>query len=116
MKYLFVAFALLLTTGAGAQSNKINLSVPDSTKPVQTVEVACGLCKFGMQANECTLAVRIKGKSYFVDGTSLDDWGDAHDKHGFCMRVRKAEVQGTLVKNRFVVTYFKLLPPSGRMD
>jgi hypothetical protein len=27
---------------------------------------------------DCELAVRIDGKPYFVDGTSLDSHGDAH--------------------------------------
>jgi hypothetical protein len=63
-----------------------------------------------MEGNDCDLALRIKGKSYFVDGTKIDDHGDAHAKNGFCQKVRKAEVQGRIVKNRFVVTSFKLLP------
>jgi hypothetical protein len=62
-----------------------------------------------MAGKGCNLAVRIKGKSYFVDGTSIDEHGDAHADDGFCKAIRKAEVQGKVVKNRFVATYFKLL-------
>lgn len=79
------------------------------TSKVQTVEASCGQCQFGMEGKSCDLAVRIDGKSYFVEGTSIDAHGDAHAKDGFCASIRKAEVIGTL-KNKFVVTYFKLLP------
>jgi hypothetical protein len=77
----------------------------------QVVDVSCGQCQFGMNAKKgCDLAVRIDGKSSFVDGTKLDDHGDAHAEDGFCSAVRQAEVIGEIRNNRFVVTYFKLLP------
>jgi len=57
----------------------------------------------------CNLAIRINGKAYFVDGTKIDDHGDAHDDDGFCNTIRQAKVQGAIVDNRFKVTYFKLL-------
>jgi hypothetical protein len=37
-----------------------------------------------MEGHGCELAVRIDGKPYFVDGTSLDSHGDAHANDGFC--------------------------------
>ena len=52
----------------------------------------------------------IDGKAYFVDGTKIDDHGDAHAEDGFCEAIRKAEVQGKVVDGRFKATYFKLLP------
>lgn len=94
-------------SSADAQSK---LSVPDTTKKIQTVEASCGECQFKMEGKGCHLAVRINGKNYFVDGTSIDDHGDAHGKEGFCEAVRKADVQGEIVNNRFKATYFKLLP------
>ena len=63
-----------------------------------------------MKENGCDLAVRIEGKSYFVKGTSIDSHGDAHAKDGFCSCIRKAEVVGEIKDNRFIVTYFKLMP------
>lgn len=96
-----------LFTAAGAQSK---ISVPDNTKKKDTVEASCGQCQFKMDGKGCNLAVRISGKSYFVDGTSIDDHGDAHGHDGFCEAIRKAEVQGEVVNNRYKVTYFKLLP------
>lgn len=90
----------------------ISITISAQEKPkVQIVEASCGQCQFGMKGKKgCDLAVRIDGKSYFVDGTKLDDHGDAHAEDGFCSAVRKAEVVGEVKDNKFVVSYFKLLP------
>lgn len=104
-------FSLLLTIffiQASYAQNK-PVSIPDSTKKIEVVDASCGLCKFGMDIKDCSLAVRVNGKPYLVDGTGIDDHGDAHEKEGFCNAIRKAEVQGEIVNNRFKVTYFKLL-------
>lgn len=73
------------------------------------VEASCGECQFGMKGKSCDLAVRIDGKSYFVDGTKIDQHGDAHAKDGFCNAIRKASVTGSIVKDRFVATSFTLI-------
>jgi len=83
---------------------------PDKTKKLLTAEVACGQCQFGLSGKTCDLAIRLNGKAYFVDGTTIDSHGDAHASDGFCNAVRKAEVQGELVNDRFKSTYMKLLP------
>ena len=75
---------------------------------IQIVEASCGQCQFGMEGKSCDLAVRIDGKSYFVEGTNIDAHGDAHANDGFCASIRKAAVIGTIKDNKFVVTYFKL--------
>lgn len=76
----------------------------------QVVEASCGECQFGMKGKGCDLAVRIDGKSYFVDGSKIDQHGDAHAKDGFCKSIRKAKVTGAISNNRFVATSFVLLP------
>lgn len=77
----------------------------------QTVEIACGECKFKMEGKGCDLAIRIDGKAYFVDGKSVDDFGDAHDeKDGFCNVIKKAEVTGELINNRFKAKEITLTP------
>jgi hypothetical protein len=81
----------------------------DNSK-IQIVEASCGQCQFGMEGKSCDLAVRIDGKSYFVEGTTIDAHGDAHANDGFCASIRKAAVIGTIKDNKFVVTYFKLQP------
>jgi hypothetical protein len=76
----------------------------------QVVEVSCGQCNFKLKTQKgCDLAIRIDGKAYFVDGSKIDDHGDAHAEDGFCNAVKKAEVKGTIVKGRFKATSFKLL-------
>lgn len=103
MKNLLYIFLLIVGNSLFAQEKK-------EPKP-QVVEVSCGQCKFGMTEKKgCDLAVRIDGKSYFVEGTKIDDHGDAHAHDGFCEAIRKAEVVGEIKGNRFVVTQFKLLP------
>ncbi|AOW09234.1 DUF6370 family protein [Flavobacterium gilvum] len=103
MKNLLSVALLLTVFFCNAQEKK------ESLKP-QTVEVACGECQFGMKGKGCNLAIRIDGKTYFVDGTKIDDHGDAHAADGFCETIRKAEVTGTIVDNRFKAITFTLLP------
>ena len=101
---------LLFTIDASAQEpeNK-TVIVPDSTKQMYQVEAACGECQFKMKGNSCDLAIRLNGVPYFVDGTRIDDHGDAHAKNGLCNAIRRAQVQGEIKEGRFVATYFKLL-------
>jgi hypothetical protein len=98
--YLVILFTATLTS---AQDKK------EEPKP-QIVEASCGQCQFGMEGHGCELAVRIDGKSYFVDGSSIDSHGDAHANDGFCTAIRKAEVVGKVIDNRFKATSFTVLP------
>jgi hypothetical protein len=104
--------SVVLALTASAQATKTDVSKPDPNKKIQIVETACGECQLGLKGKSCDLAVRIDGKSYFVDGTDIDSHGDAHAKDGFCNSVRKAEVQGEIINDRFKVTYFKLIKPT----
>ncbi len=74
------------------------------------VDAACGQCQFGLPGSSCDLAVRIDGASYFVDGTGIDDHGDAHSSEGLCNAVRPARVSGQVQEGRFVATHFEVLP------
>lgn len=104
----FILCSVIVT----AQTVKTNISVPDNSKKIQVVETSCGQCQFGLKTKKgCDLAVRVNGKAYFVEGTTIDEHGDAHAADGFCETVRKAEVQGEIVDDKFKVTYFKLLKP-----
>lgn len=97
------------TIQLSAQNSPSKTSKPDSTKKIMIVEASCGQCQFKLTGGGCDLAVRLDGKGYFVDGTKIDEHGDAHAEDGFCEAIRKAEVQGEVVNNRFVATYFKLI-------
>lgn len=101
---LLMAFSFTIIFGQDSTALKF-----DPLKKVLQVEAACGQCQFNMKGKGCTLAVRIKGKSYFVENAHIDAFGDAHDTAGFCNAIRKAKVQGKIVKGKFVATYFELL-------
>ena len=102
MKNLVLFIALLSFTFGFSQEKK-----------KQVVKAACGQCQFKMKDKKgCDLAVRIDGKSYFVEGTKINDHGDAHAEDGFCNAIKKAKVIGEVKDGKFVVSYFKLLPNS----
>ncbi len=114
--FLTIIFLSFFTTALVAQVNEMKEAQPDSTKIILVVEASCGQCRFHMAGKGCDLAVRINGKSYFVDGTAIDDHGDAHAKDGFCEAIRQAKVQGEIINNRFKATYFKLIEPEKNKD
>ena len=97
---LFTALAL----GGCATQPVVALQQPT------VVEAACGECKFGLKGDDCDLAIRLNGHSYFVDGVAADALGDAHARDGICETIRKARVTGEVKGGRFVVTSFELLP------
>ena len=74
------------------------------------VEAACGQCRLGLPGQGCDLAVRVRGRAYFVAGTGIDGHGNAHAADGFCNAIRQARVLGTIADNQFNVSYFQLLP------
>jgi hypothetical protein len=80
------------------------------------VEASCGECQFDMPGEGCNLAVRIEGKTYFVEGTHIDDHGDAHAQDGFCETIRQARVSGEIINQRFIATTFELLPEKRKED
>ena len=99
--YVFLLFPLF-TLG-----QQIEL-LPNPDIKIIEVEASCGICMFDMQGKSCELAVRFKGDSYYVERAGIDDFGDAHAEEGFCNAIRSAEIQGEVIDNRFVLTYFKL--------
>ena len=104
--YTLIALLFISTINFAQNYSKNKI---DPNKKVLFVEASCGQCQFKMPGKGCTLAVRINGKAYFVDKAHIDGFGDAHAKMGFCNAIRKAKVQGSVVDNKFVPTYFELL-------
>jgi hypothetical protein len=103
--FIFLCFLCIALT-AVAQNSGAKIVLPDANKPIQT----CGKCKLGLPGKTCDIAVRIDGKAYYADGADIDSFGDAHAHDGMCNAIRKAEVQGEPVDNRFKISYIKLLP------
>lgn len=100
MKRIIIVFVFFVAVSCAKHNEK-----------KQIVELSCGQCQFDMASQKgCDLAVRINDKAYFVDGADIDDFGDAHDKDsGFCEVIRKAEVTGEIIDNRFKASSVKLL-------
>lgn len=104
MRILLVVVVLMLSTSVFAQTKT-------EQAESQVVEAACGRCQFHMEGVKgCSLAVRVDGNTYLVSGSSIRDHGNMHAADGLCTVVRKAEVVGSLVDEKFKVTSFKLLP------
>lgn len=98
-KVLFIAFAFV--SFAVSAQEKIKDKV---------VEVSCGECQFHMKGKGCDLAIRMDDKTYYVDGTKLDQHGDAHAEDGMCNAIREAKVSGEIAGDRFKATSLELLP------
>lgn len=81
----------------------------DPQKYKGAAQVSCGQCQFGLKAKGCTLAVRINGASYFVEGKKIDDFGDAHAKDGLCNAIHEANVAGTIKNGKFYAKKITLL-------
>jgi hypothetical protein len=105
-KYITFCLALFMGLASKATTNTAYTNFSDST---QIVKTACGECIFGKQGAGCQLAIKIKGKVYFVEGTTIADHGDEHAEDGFCNTQRKAKVSGKIVGNKFIATSFELI-------
>ncbi len=107
---MILIFSFCICFAAAAQTTNKKLQIIDISKALYVVEVSCGECQFHLAGKTCDLAIRLNGKAYFIEGTTIDEHGDAHAKDGFCEAIRKAEVQGEIKGDKYKVSYFKLLP------
>ena len=100
----------LLFVGFGSFAASAQTAPKKNTVTAKVAEISCGECNFKMKGKSCDLAVRIDGKTYFVDGKKLDDFGDSHDEQtGLCNVVKKANVTGEIVNDRFKATDIKVV-------
>ena len=74
---------------------------------VINAKASCGICMFNMEGEKCELAVDIKGDKYYVLGAHIDSFGDAHSENGFCNAIKEVEIQGSILNDKFNLTYFK---------
>ena len=107
MKKLLLLLLFIPLVSFGQETFKNKLIFNPERSLIKT-EASCGICMLNMKGKECELAVKIKDSTYYVVGTGIDDHGDAHSDSGFCNAIRKADVQGKVMNNKFHVTYFKL--------
>ena len=108
--YKFLLILLFAFNGCSTKTINTESHEKKNISIHQVVEAACGQCQFGMTEKlGCDLAVRIDGKSYFVDGTNIHEHGDAHADDGFCEVIRSANVQGEIIDGRFKSDSFTLI-------
>ena len=103
---LFITFLLIIDFSTVAQ--QFSLHNPGMRVNL-IVDTSCARCQFNKADDECLLAVEINSEIYYVDGTTIDDHGDAHDSDGFCNVIRKAHVEGAIYGNKFLLEKFSLL-------
>ena len=103
-------FVLMLGSLCCAKTNQISEAQPVEASNARIVEASCGQCQFKMtEKRGCDLAVRIDGTPYFVDGSKMDDHGNAHAKDGLCNAIRRASVRGVVQDGRFKAESFELI-------
>lgn len=71
-------------------------------------EASCGQCMFDMEGHGCDLAVRIGDVYYYIEGTAIDDHGDAHADDGFCKAIKKVTISGETANEKINVSSFKI--------
>ena len=104
---LFVFFLLFVDEILIAQDS---VAETHEMKVNLIVDASCAKCQFGKESDdECLLAVEINSEIYYVEGTSIDDHGDAHSSDGFCNSIRKAHVEGIIDRDKFLLEKFSLL-------
>lgn len=100
MKKLILLFLLIFSVTAFAQK-KISDKV---------VDAGCGMCMFKQKTSKgCSMAVKMDGKVYAVEGLDKKNFGDAHAEDGYCKMVKKAKVSGEIKRGKFYATKFEYL-------
>jgi hypothetical protein len=113
-KWMALLPVVFWVTMAFAQKADTNRLVFVPSQKVLLAEASCGMCQFGLGGEDCKLAVRIKGKAYYVEGAGIDDFGDAHAQDGFCNAIRPVKLQGRVVGDRYRVSWLKVQPSAVR--
>ena len=103
---LFIIFLLIIDISTIAQ--QFSSDTPGMRVNL-IVDASCAKCQFNKADDECLLAVEINSEIYYVDGTTIDEHGDAHGSDGFCNVIRKAHVEGVIDGNKFLFEKFSLL-------
>lgn len=84
---------------------------PSEKLDSQTVEAACGMCKYGVPSSSgCYWSVQWKGDMLVVQGELPTDH-ENHAPDGMCNVKRKAVVTGVAKSGQFYAKKFELLPP-----
>lgn len=102
LKSLLIAVVVFVMTSCATMKNK-------DTVIEGVYDVSCGICNLEMTGDDCELAIIIDKKKYYVEGSGINEHGDAHAADGLCSVVRKASVKGVIKKGVFVAEKFNLI-------
>ena len=108
MRKLLILIFILPISLQSQDTSKKELEFDPNLQVIEA-KASCGICKFDMDGFKCELAVNIDGAKYYVEGTDIDDYGDAHSDDGFCSAIRDVKIQGQIVDDKYIVSYFKLI-------
>lgn len=108
MKKRLLTLALLVSFVCfGQETIKNNLKFNPNLSIIKA-KASCGICMFDMQGEKCELAVQFNDSKYYVEGADIDDYGDAHSDEGFCNAIIDVSIQGEIINNTFLLTFFKV--------
>lgn len=83
----------------------------EPTLETGSAKAGCATCIFQMKGVEgCKLAIEIDGRQYLVQGSDIDDHGDAHASDALGNTARYAHAKGRISSDRFIAEEFCLLP------
>ena len=92
------------------KSNSLVTAIPETGNIEGFVIASCGMCNFGYKKSRgCSLTIKIGDAIYPVEGTSINDHGDAHSEEGMCSAIRVAYASGKIKKNKFYSDFFTLI-------
>ena len=112
-RLLVVPATLMITSVFGCEARESKASEAPAASVVvledRIVDASCGQCQLGLPGSGCDLAVAFDGNAYYVDGSHIDDHGDAHGPAGLCNAILAARVTGQLVDGRFAARRFEVV-------
>ena len=110
---LRIVWFLVLSVAAGCSHNTA-IRAPDQqlAGAAHSIEAGCAMCIYQMPGiEECVLAVRWDDRDWLVDGSGIDDHGDAHAPDGLCLVARPGKMIATATEgNRIDVESLVLVP------
>jgi len=100
MRPFATTISLLTLLIAGCASGQSHTPPPPTE---QQIAVGCAMCIYEMDGvDDCVLAVKIAGKPYLVEGSDIDDHGDAHAADGLCNAEHQAVAVGRIEDGKYV--------------
>tara|TARA_B110000444_G_C18354345_1_gene373156 strand:+ start:67 stop:426 length:360 start_codon:yes stop_codon:yes gene_type:complete len=114
-KIVYICILFLISCSS---DEKISVELkPDITEVITNtnsidgiVYASCGVCNFGSKESyECFLAIKVEDTVFPVEGSDIDDHGDAHAEEGLCNVIHHAEVSGEFKNNVFYAESFNLV-------